>query len=49
MDVDNTGVRVEITEVGIKTPGFQDTPHEDSYNEDEDNNKINISDKDIPE
>ena len=36
MDVNNTGVCVEILGVGINTPGVQDTSHEDNKNEGED-------------
>ena len=36
LDVNNKGVRVETTVVGINTTGVQDTLHEDKHNEDED-------------
>ena len=44
MDVDNIGVRVEITVVGIKTPLVQDTPHEYKNNKYEDDDTRKIAD-----
>ena len=49
MDVNNTGVCVEILGVGINTPGVQDTSHEDNKNEGEDDDTSEIANGDIPE
>ena len=49
MDAKNTGVQVESTGVGIKTPGVQDTSNKDKKNEGEDDYMSEITGKDIPE
>ena len=51
LDVNNKGVRVETTVVGINTTGVQDTLHEDKHNEDEDkyHEMRKISEEYIPE
>ena len=49
VDVDNTGVHVEITGVGIDAIGVQDTSNKGNNNESEDDNTRKIPDKDTPE
>ena len=49
MDVDNTGLHVESTGVGIETPWVQGTLHEGNKNEGGDYDTSKIVYKDIPE
>ena len=49
VEVENKLVRVEITGVGIKNPGVQDTLHEVNRNDGKDDDMSKIADEDRPE